>query len=174
MVLSLLAIFLILYKGYSEMDFYVSFIAGVFALFVVLFPTGNLSQTCCDLNSNAVTYLQVNSFTGIREKLHFFSAGVFLLSLAYMSFFQFTKSDQSFRDMKVPKKIRNLIYRSSAIIMCLAILVIILGSSELILKGIYNEHHLTFWMETIAIESFGISWLVKADTIFRDRDSSEL
>ena len=43
-IVSMLAFFLLVYKGRDPIDFYVSSIAGLFALSLVLFPTDNISQ----------------------------------------------------------------------------------------------------------------------------------
>jgi phosphoglycerol transferase MdoB-like AlkP superfamily enzyme len=47
-ILSILAIFLIIYKGKAPTDLIISTIAGVAVLFVLLFPTGNISEICHD------------------------------------------------------------------------------------------------------------------------------
>jgi hypothetical protein len=53
--------------------------------------------------------------------------------------------------------------------MILAILIIFAGFLKIIPSAFYEKHHLTFWMETVAVESFGFSWLIKGDTFFRDK-----
>lgn len=166
-LMSLLAIFLIVYKGEEPVDFFVSILAGVAALCVVLFPTGNLSYEVMDDSfRHSVTTLRDSSF---REKFHYASAGVFLLSLAFMSAFLFTKTDKTGKEMTRNKKIRNIIYRGCAIMMVLAIVIILLGLFQVIPRAVYEENHLTFWMEVVAVESFGISWMIKGETLFRDR-----
>ena len=52
--------------------------------------------------------------------------------------------------------------------MIIALLVIFAGFLNWIPTPIYDENHLTFWMETVAIESFGFSWLVKGEALFKD------
>ncbi len=42
-IVSLLAVFLLVYKGKASIDFYLSSIAGIFALLLLLFPTDNIS-----------------------------------------------------------------------------------------------------------------------------------
>lgn len=74
-ILSLIAVFLLVYSGYEFIDFAISTLAGVFALFVVLFPTGNLADVCCDpAREYAVVYLNGNEF---RENFHLISAAFF-------------------------------------------------------------------------------------------------
>ena len=50
-VVSIMAIFLMVYKGREPIDFYMSFIAGVFAILLLLFPTDNIAITCCDADA---------------------------------------------------------------------------------------------------------------------------
>ncbi len=166
-IVSLMAIFLIVYKGKDPIDFYLSFIAGIFALCVVLFPTDNLSAICNDENfPYAVSILRDNP---ARVSFHYLSAAIFLGCLAAMSLFLFTRSDKAPSRMGRMKKIRNSIYIFCGILMVLAMLVILAGRFKLIDEDYYNQKHLTFWMEVIAIEAFGFSWLTKGGLFFRDR-----
>ncbi len=165
-ILSLLAIFLIVYKGKEPIDFYVSLVAGIFALCVVFFPTDNLAEKCEDLvKTHSVTILNNSNF---RTNFHYASAGIFLSCLAYMSLFLFTKSKKAPEHRGIKKIIRNRIYRVSGGLMIVAILVIFSGLLEIIPPVFYKENEITFWMETLAVESFGFAWLVKGETIFKD------
>jgi len=166
-IMCILAIFLIIYKGKEPIDLIVSVIAGIAALFVVMFPTDNISEICQDsAKSYSVTILSKNEF---RENFHFISAAVFLGCLAYMSIFLFTKSNKSKEKRGTNKIIRNRIYRVCGVIMILAMLVIFLGGfCKLIPEDVYRSHQITFWMEALAVESFGFSWLVKGETLFKD------
>ncbi len=163
-VVSLLAIFLLVYKGEAPVDFYISSLAGIFALVLILFPTSNISDICCDTAKKySVTVLKKSDF---RVNLHYISAAIFLLSLAYMSLFLFTKSDKIPSQRPRDKKIRNRIFRTCGVIMALAVLVIFLRLIKIINADQYDNHHLTFWMESIAVESFGVSWLIKGKLFF--------
>jgi membrane protease YdiL (CAAX protease family) len=165
-ILSILATFLIIYKGKDPIDFYISLAAGLFALCVVFFPTGNITEICCDASKNySVTYLKVSAF---REGFHYASAGIFLGCLAYMSLFLFTKSNKTPQSRGSKKIIRNRIYRVCGILMIAAIVVIVAGYFELIPKTFYVNNQITFWMETVAVESFGFSWLIKGETMLKD------
>ena len=167
-IMSILAVFLIIYKGKEPIDLFVSLIAGVSALFVVMFPTGNITEICHDTTkAYSVTILSKNAF---RENFHYISAGLFLSCLSYMSIFLFTKSDKTKEERGVKKKIRNRIYRVCGVLMIFAITVIFLGGfCKLIPEDIYQNHQLTFWMEALAVESFGFSWLIKGETLFKDK-----
>lgn len=168
-IMAILAIFLIIYKGKEPMDFIISFAAGIAALLVVFFPTGNISEICCDSTKiYSVTKLVPNTF---RENFHYIAAAVFLGCLAYMSFFIFTKSNKSVQKRGRMKIVRNRIYRACGVIMILAMTVILFGGLfKLIPEETYAANQITFWMETLAVESFGFSWLIKGESIFKDRE----
>ena len=92
-ILSLLAFFLIVYKGKDPIDFYISLFAGIFALLTVLFPTNNITNICCDpAKKYAVTILPLSDF---RMYFHYIAAALFFLCLSCISFFLFTKSNKS-------------------------------------------------------------------------------
>ncbi|REG98593.1 hypothetical protein [Flavobacterium aquicola] len=165
-VLSLLAFFLIVYKGKEPADFYISLSAGIFALLAVLFPTSNITDICGDpAKKYAVTILPISNF---RLYFHYTAAALFFLCLSYMSFFLFTKSDKSASKRGTQKKIRNRIYRVCGVLMLLALIVLLAGSFKIIPPSCFKTFPLTFWMETLAIESFGFAWLVKGETLFKD------
>ncbi|WP_264565284.1 hypothetical protein [Flavobacterium sp. N3904] len=165
-ILSLLAFFLIVYKGKNPIDFYISLFAGVFALLVVLFPTSNIIEICGDPTKKyAVTILPASDF---RMYFHYISAALFFICLSYMSFFLFTKSNKTPSKRGIQKTIRNRIYRTCGVVMFLAILILFAGSLKIIPASYFKTYPLTFWMETLAIESFGFAWLVKGETLFKD------
>lgn len=167
-IMSILAIFLIIYKGKEPIDLFVSITAGVSALFVIMFPTRNITEICHDTTKTySVTILSHNEF---RENFHYLSTAVFLGCLSYMSIFLFTKSDKTKEERRARKKIRNKIYRVCGAIMIIAMGVIFLGGfCKLIPKDFYQNHQLTFWMEVLSVESFGFSWLIKGETLFKDK-----
>ena len=83
-VVSLLAVFLLIYKGKDPIDFYISSIAGLFALALVVFPTNNITDNCKDAEHHySLTILNVSK---ARMYVHYISAAIFLSCLAYMSF----------------------------------------------------------------------------------------
>ena len=86
-----------------------------------------------------------------------------------MCLFLFTRSDKPKNKRTKQKRIRNRIYIFCGIVMTCALITVFLGLINVIPKDIYKNNHLTFWMETIAIEAFGFSWLVKGETLFRDK-----
>ena len=93
--LSILSVFLLIYKGEEPLDFYLSGTAGLFALCVVLFPTDNIN------GPYTVTILKISKF---RMIFHYVSAAIFLSCLAAMSLFLFTKSDKPVKSLGSRKK----------------------------------------------------------------------
>ncbi|QOG02373.1 hypothetical protein [Flavobacterium sp. MDT1-60] len=159
-IISMLSVFLLIYKGEKSQDFYVSAIAGISSLLLLLFPTDNLDK---EIYSVSVTTLNISDF---RMYFHFACAGIFLMALAYMSAFLFTKSDVPSKMRGKRKKIRNRIYRTCAVLIVLAILTIIICKQ--FFNDIYSSYPITFWMEVVAVEAFGFSWLVKGEAILQD------
>lgn len=165
LIVGVLAIFLIIYKGKELIDLIISTTAGLFALCLLLFPTSNITEICKD-NDKFYSVTILRNSDG-RALFHYLSAAIFLLCLSYMSLFLFTKT-KDVEKMGKQKKKRNVVYIICGIVMILAILVILLGFLKVINPVWYQEHAMTFWMEAVAIESFGFAWLVKGETIFRD------
>ncbi|CAM3883502.1 MULTISPECIES: hypothetical protein [Flavobacterium] len=163
-IMSLLAVFFIIYKEKCA-DFIISSIAGIAALLVVLLPTDSLENGCLNPYKNhVVTILEKNE---TRENLHYIAAGIFLLALAYMSIFRFTIINQGYENAKKQLQLRHRLYRTLGIIMVFCLLIIFFGSDHF--NKMYNnsfhkfhdDHNLTFWFESVAVECFGIAWLVK-------------
>ena len=111
-VLGSAGILLINYKGYSLIDDITSTIAGVFGLFICLFPCSNIVEGK-DIN---VGILHLPSSTS--NIIHTISAVIFFSTLAFMSFFLFTKSSG---ELTKQKNIKNIIYRVCGIGMLAAI-----------------------------------------------------
>lgn len=157
--MSLLAVFLMIYKGAKPIDFYLSFSAGFFALLVVFFPTSNLADACCDdKHAYAITFITKEE---IHQNLHFICAGLFLGILAYISIFRFTKNNSSERKNE---KYDSAIYIACGLIMIICMLMIFFGQQETFMsEEKFDEYSLTFWFESFAVWAFGYSWLLKAE-----------
>lgn len=153
-ILSLVAIFLIIYTK----DFFLSSIAGVCALFVVFFPTSQLTADC------SIVILEGSS---LREGFHYASAVVFLVILAIMTLFKFTKPDTEEQQQEITEVPYKNLYVICGVVMIVALAVMGLRflsnyvSALNAFAGFYDANTLTFWMETVALEAFGLAWLVK-------------
>lgn len=167
-IVSLLAIFLLVYKGYESIDFILSSIAGVGALLLLYFPTYNIDCNCNTSNCNyVITHLNDNVF---REKFHIAMAGIFLGSLALMSIFLFTKKKGDPKGFVLPElKGEKIIFIVCGILMLLSMLMIITNCFWVYSGPEFNERNLTFWFEVIALEAFGFSWFVKGDAFEKSK-----
>lgn len=166
-VVSLMAIFLMIYKYEKPIDFYLSFFAGLAAIVVLILPTDPLVGSCKGVCSDHVmAYIREND---PRQWTHYISAAIFLGILNYMCFFLFTKSDKPKELRSQHKHYRNMIYYVCGSLMTAALVIILLGTIELIDSEVYQKYKLTFWMESLAVMAFGVSWLVKGGFILKDK-----
>ncbi len=86
--------------------------------------------------------------------------------LSYFSLFLFTKS----QGVPTPqKRIRNGIYRTCgvAILVCLVLIgFYYLGAQRP--PSAASVWQPVFWLESVALWAFGISWFIKGETLFAD------
>ena len=154
-ILGAAGILLICYEGYDRQDRIVCTLAGIFGLFICLFPcfTEDLSMP--------VGTFQVPAL--VSGWIHNISAIIFFLLLAYNSYFLFTKSGT---EMTAEKKKRNIIFKVCGIGMLASFVLLI----PLTLLNVYCA---TWLIEAIALGFFGVSWLTKSQCyswLFKDKD----
>ena len=147
-ILGSAGILLINYKGYEKIDDITATIAGIFGILICLFP-----MTCLDAPETKTGVLHLPS--EISNIFHCISAFAFFGTLAFMSFFLFTKTNG---EITPQKKIKNIIYRVCGIGMLGAFLLMLLQ----FIPG-FNCYNLTWIVEAIALFFFGTSWIVKSD-----------
>lgn len=158
-ILCVVALFLISYQGYERIDNIVSNLAGFSALGMIIFPT---KMSYHNLERVGI-FLMEDNISGL---LHLFFATFFFFSLSYNSIFLFTKRHSAI--ISKEKRRRNILYRASGIIMLVQILLIILYMVFL-RKTYLSKTYPILIFESIALFAFGISWLVKGNTFFRDQ-----
>ena len=94
------------------------------------------------------------------------AATVMFLTLAYFSYCLFTKSN----GQPTPqKRKRNVVYRicGVAIVAC----IVLVGVFKLFLAATpIADLDPAFWLESLALWAFGISWFVKGETLWKDVD----
>lgn len=151
-VLIVTGVFLMTYKGYSLIDNIVSMIAGIGMIFTGLFPTSTEGVYI-------YSFLQLQAKTSFT--LHAIFSALLFVALAYMSCFLFTKSNSSIKTDN--KKKRNLVYITMGSIMFVF----------LVILAFVNVLHLNwgpfyFIAEAIMLICFGVSWLVKGETLLKD------
>jgi len=135
--------FLFAYRGYERRDDVAGNLACVFALAVALFP---------------------NTGTRVERLVHFGAALALFLVLAYFSLFLFTRTGGAPTNRK---RMRNTVYRACGIAILLCIAGIGLSYSVLSTQ-VFDAFHPVFWLETVALWAFGLSWFVKGETILKD------
>jgi hypothetical protein len=142
-------VFFLSYR-YARADAALAALIGLAAIGVALFPTTPVLPTPGQIALGTV---------------HFVSATVFFLALAGYSFFIFTKTDPS-TPMTPEKRKRNVLYRVSGIliVVCMALIAVV----NLVPTGAIANLQPVFWLETVASVSFGLSWLVKGETLLKD------
>lgn len=148
-VLGSAGILLVNYKGYSLIDDISATIAGIFGILICLFPMTYLPQPSL---KTGILHLP----SDISNIFHCISAFGFFGTLAFMSFFLFTKSKG---EMTREKKIKNIIYRVCGVGMIASFLLMLLNFFD------WAPYNLTWIVEAIALFFFGLSWIVKSDAI---------
>lgn len=150
-VLFVLGFFLMSYKGPMPIDNRVANAGCIAALGVALFPT-----TFC---------------TGCWvHTLHFVFALLLFSVFIFFSIYLFRKTNPD-KKMTTEKKYRNRVYLICGIIMILCILGIAV-SFYLLDDSISKKYHLVYWFESLALVSFGISWITKSESFYlKDKKS---
>ncbi|MEV4057627.1 DUF998 domain-containing protein [Amycolatopsis sp. NPDC049688] len=133
-------VFLLAYYGHDYVDNVASSVAGLGAIGLALFPTTpDHDVTAWDRTSGV---------------LHLAFAAVFFLSLAYFCLRLFP------HDGEQPEKFGTLYRVCGGVI--LACLVLIALAKYL---GLTPSLHPALWLEAVAVEAFGVAWLVKGRTM---------
>lgn len=153
-ILCAIAFFMLSYKGYGRADKIAGNLGCLFAVCVALFPmTPENNPSDC---------------ARIIGSVHLAFATLFFLTLIYFSLRLFTKTDKKKKPTRKKLK-RNKVYKACGYTMGICILLIALylllphGMTSFLDK--YNP---IYWLETIAVLAFGISWLTKSEVILKD------
>lgn len=163
--------FLLTYHGKYLIDDLVSSASGIAALMVAFFPCRQILPPLSlhppvrpGLPPIGMFYLDQN----ISQNIHAAAAASFFILLACNSLFLFTRSRHPKDQLPRPKVLRNRVYRVCGVIILAALallgtLVVVMDPLELSNSG------MIFWLEAVMLAAFGVSWLVKGETLFRDR-----
>ncbi len=147
--------FLFSYEGYERADNIAGELACVFAIGVALFPT--TPEGAAGPVANVI---------GV---VHLVFAGLLFLTLSYFCLFLFIKTDPE--TPPTPRKFqRNVVYRICGTTMLLSFLLIVVFA-YLLPDGIaaaLAPLRPVFWLESLAIFAFGVSWFTKGEGILRD------
>jgi hypothetical protein len=157
-LLSGVALFLLSYKGYEKIDDVVAQISGMCVLGMIIFPTAMFSGSVVKVGMFRIP-------DNISEYIHLAFGTLFFLSLSYNSIFLFTRRHPGV--MGKEKKRRNIIYRTCGVVM-LASVVCISIYTIFLKETVLSKMNPVLILESIALLAFGISWLVKGNTLFKD------
>ena len=151
-----MGVFLFSYKGYGRKDNRAGNIAAVCVIGTALFPTTPPDPT------------GLASFIGT---VHVVFATAYFITLAYFSLVLFTKSDLTQPPTK-RKLQRNRVYRVCGYLIvwsliAIALLSVLPNSLIAFLEGANP----IFWLESIMVIAFGVSWFVKGEGILEDKNT---
>jgi len=164
-----IGVFLMFYEGYDGIDDIVSNLGGLFAIGVSLFPTTPGDASINDIRVGT---------------MHFTCAAFFLVTLSFMSLFLFTRTNPKRpkitkkdyarlflegreaadpdRGLTYKKLVRNVVYIVCGSMMLICLILIAVYFLFFDRPGsLFYGSTLVFWLETIAIVAFGVSWLTK-------------
>jgi len=148
-----IGVFLMSCRGYDWKDTIAGHLACLFAIGVALFPT---------TPSTGAT-----SQDELIGTIHLSFAALFFLTLAYFSLVLFTKTAPD--KTPTPRKLqRNTVYRVCGITILACILLIVVVKIPAV-KAMLDRISPVFWLESIAVIAFGVSWLTKGETILKDQ-----
>ena len=163
------ALFLFAYRGHDWMDNLAGYLGCIFVLGLAFLP-------CTISTPDQPCLVPVSAQNPLLGKLHNLSALSYFIILIVYSLFLFPKThmDRVTGEKKFmgrQKKKRNVVYYICGSIMTASLLLIIVYLW--ILKNLYpGLKHLdpVFWLESLVLLSFGISWLTKGQLFFRDEN----
>ena len=148
--------FLFSYRGYSRVDEIAGKLACLFAVGAAIFPASPDGAT-----DPAVLRIGM---------VHFVFSALLFLTLIFFSLFLFTKTDP--HGTPTPRKqLRNHVYRVCGLVMFLYVL--ILGVYTLLprdLAAVFAVYHPIYWLEALALFTFGVSWFTKGEAILKDEE----
>ncbi len=161
-VLCAIALFMFTYVGNDYRDRIAGNLASIFALGIAFFPTYvDLDSGSCGTNC-----LDYEPWVSI---MHFTFAALFFIVLIYFSLVLFTQSNYEKNERPEQKRKRDTLYRICGYIMIVCIVLIAIYAAFIKTKfPEIKKLDPVFWLESIALFAFGISWLTKGQFLFED------
>jgi hypothetical protein len=151
--MSAIGVFLLSTRGYDRKDEIAGRLASAFAIGVALFPT------------TPETF--ATSRGQIIGAIHLSFAALLFLTLAYFSIVLFTKTNPD-KSPTRRKLQRNAVYRIAGYAILAGIFLIVVVKLPPV-KTHVERFKPVFWLESLAIVSFGASWLIKGETVLKDQ-----
>lgn len=146
-----ISMFMLCARGYDRKDEIAGLLAALCTLGVAFFPTDQGDDSTA---------------TGVA---HYAFAAILFLILAFfcLVLFRMTAADRQLTRQKLQ---RNHIYVVCGVTILVSILAIAICSA-LHVKVVFGAIAPKFLFETTSLFSFGVAWLVKGETIFKDQPS---
>jgi len=152
-ILCSIGVFMAAYRGYERKDDIAGDLACLFAVGVAFFPTTPDNPT---------------HHEKLIGTLHLIFTALFFLTLSYFSLYLFRKTDPNKPPTRRKLK-RNKIYRVCGYTMLGALaLILLLGLLPNGAAAAIKKINPVFWLEVVAIEAFGVSWMTKGEAILQD------
>ena len=146
-----IGVFLLSTRGYDCRDRIAGVLACIFAVGVALFPT--------------MPYPKPSPKETVIGHFHWVFAALLFLTLAYFALCLFTRT----RGNPTPQKLkRNRVYHICGTLILISVALIVLVSVPP-LKDSAAHLHPIFWLESLAVLSFGFAWLTKGEAILKDQ-----
>lgn len=163
-----IGVFLLSYRGYERRDAIAGRLACVFALGVALFPTAREPGTCDIVHLFTVGRGGCDT-EHIVSFVHATFASLLFLTLAYFSLFLFTETKPGRKsEMTKRKRERNLVYYVCGWIIVASIVGVLVLHIGLRFSR-FGPIPVLFGFESLAVISFGVSWLVKGEFVLKDQ-----
>jgi len=163
------ALFLFAYRGHDWMDNLAGYLGCIFVLGVAFLPCtiSNPEQPC--LVTSSTQNPLVGNLHNLSALLYFIILIVYSLLLFPQTHMDMVTGEKMF--MGRQKRKRNVVYYICGSIMTVSLLLII--AYMWFLGNLYpglNRFNPVFWLESIVLFSFGITWLTKGQLFFRDEN----
>jgi len=167
-VLSAIGIFLWTYKGFDKRpgewisDRLIARLAAIGAFGVAFIPTKGLLIDPAPM---------MHRLIGVDASriLHYASAALFFVCLAIFCLVLFRRHDTS-KPMSRQKRARNKIYRICGIVIVAIIVLIVVfawyySRQSLLGRDQLDDYAILFYLETVGIFAFAVSWLTKGNSL---------
>jgi hypothetical protein len=163
-----IGVFLLSYRGYEKRDAVAGRLACAFALGVALFPTAREPGTC-DIVHIFTVGRGGCDVEHLVSLVHATCASFLFLTLAYFSLFLFTETHPNRKqEMTKRKRERNIVYYICGWIIVASVAAILVLHIGLRLSR-FGPIPVLFGFESLAVVSFGVSWLVKGEFVLKDQ-----
>ena len=148
--LCVLGALLLTYQGYDKLDSRITNVCGAATIGVALFPT---APTNPSTSAKAVGYV------------HLTCAALLFITLAVIALWLFRLTEPH-RERTPEKRKRDRVYLICGVV--IALCVVLVPVESLVIGAPIAKYHPLFWLEAVAIVAFGVAWLVKGETLFKD------